>query len=112
MKALTFRQAALAGMHCRDRRLVLLLRSTCELMHDSVRHVFSPRSSGRPMVCLQASDGGADRGADTERGAEQQFCEADLDQVELAGHVVGDPLARGLVACLGIRTGVPDAEGE
>src|SRR3990172_9189659 len=39
MKQLTIREPAVAGMHGRDRRVVLLFRATCELMRNPVRHL-------------------------------------------------------------------------
>src|SRR5215213_3412964 len=47
MKHLTLRQAAVTRMNGRDRRPVLLLGTTSELMHDAMRHLDAPLRSMR-----------------------------------------------------------------
>ena len=58
--------------------------------------------------CLSGRGGG--RRADTECGAEHDLGVADIVQLDLASHVLGDPRGYDLAAGLGVGTRVPDTE--
>jgi len=62
-------------------------------------------------ACREGLSGrGGGRRADTECGAEHDLGVADIVQLDLASHVLGDPRGYDLAAGLGVGTRVPDTE--